>query len=134
MGRAMHRWGGIALLLAVGLHIAGLWITSPPDVIDVLLFRSPTPFAIWGVLAMWAVIAAAMIAAVRRKLRIPFRIWRAVHLSLAAVIVAGTILHAVLIEGTMESITKWLLAAAITGVFIRTVWGLRSGQRSRRQA
>ena len=28
MGRAIHRWGGIALLLAVGLHIAGLWITS----------------------------------------------------------------------------------------------------------
>ncbi len=50
----VHRWTGALLVAAVIIHVAGLWITSPPDVIDALLFRSPTPFAAWGVIAMWA--------------------------------------------------------------------------------
>ncbi len=36
-----HRWIGGALVLAVVIHIGGLTITNAPDVIDVLLFRSP---------------------------------------------------------------------------------------------
>ena len=59
--RRLHRAVGSVLVGAVVLHIAGLWITSPPDVIDVLLFRSPTPFALWGVFAMWALFAAAFL-------------------------------------------------------------------------
>lgn len=45
-GRHAHLWGAAALFSAVILHVAGLWVTSPPDVVDALLFRSPTPFAI----------------------------------------------------------------------------------------
>src|SRR3954470_16069436 len=37
-GRRAHRWIGAALLVAVVIHVAGLWITSPPDMIDALLF------------------------------------------------------------------------------------------------
>ena len=76
-GRRVHRWTGTALVGAVIFHVAGLWITSPPDVIDVLLFRSPTPFAVWGVIAMWAVFAAASLAAMRRNLR--YRTWARAH-------------------------------------------------------
>jgi hypothetical protein len=47
--RRIHRATGALLVLAVLIHVAGLWITSPPDVIDALLFRSPTPFSAWGV-------------------------------------------------------------------------------------
>jgi hypothetical protein len=54
VGRLAHRRVGVALVAAVVLHVAGLWITSPPDVVDALLFRSPTPFSAWGVVAMWA--------------------------------------------------------------------------------
>ncbi len=57
--RAMHRWIGSFLVVAVIVHVIGLWITSPPDVIDALTFTSPTPFSAWGVIAMWAVFAAA---------------------------------------------------------------------------
>ena len=65
--RRAHRWVGATLVALVLIHVGGLWITSPPDVIDVLLFRSPTPFAIWGVIAMWALFAAALLASVRRR-------------------------------------------------------------------
>src|SRR3954468_5989066 len=41
--RRAHHWVGGALVLAVVLHVGGLWITSPPDMIDALTFASPTP-------------------------------------------------------------------------------------------
>ena len=44
-GRRVHRWTGIALVAAIAVHVGGLWLTSPPDVKDALLFVSPTPFS-----------------------------------------------------------------------------------------
>ena len=43
--RTTHKWVGVALVLAVVIHVTGLWITSPPDVIDALLFVSPLTLA-----------------------------------------------------------------------------------------
>ncbi|MBO6640449.1 MAG: ferric reductase-like transmembrane domain-containing protein [Roseitalea sp.] len=117
-GRRIHRWTGILLVVAVVIHVGGLWITSPPDVVDALLFVSPTPFSAWGVIAMWAVFAAALLAALRRKLRLRPRVWRRVHTALAAVTVAGSVIHAMLIEGTMGT---WSKAALCVLVLIATV-------------
>src|SRR5690242_8493843 len=41
-GRRVHHWIGGALVVAVLVHVAGLWISSPPDMIDALTFMSPT--------------------------------------------------------------------------------------------
>ena len=112
-GRRVHRWLGAALTIFIVLHVAGLWVASPPDVIDALLFRSPTSFSLWGVIAMWAVFGTAFFASLRRILRIHPRIWGRVHSALALVIVGGTIAHALLIEGTMESISKVFLCACV---------------------
>ncbi len=131
--RRVHRYGGIALVLAVVGHVLGLWITSPPDVIDVLLFRSPTPFAIWGALAMWAVFGAALLAA--KRTRLPLRVWRWGHTGLVAIAVIGTVVHALQIIGAMEQVTKTLLsimliATLLVAVMRRKVWAM--GLRSRR--
>ena len=67
-GRRAHYWIGGALVVAVVIHVGGLWITSPPDMIDALLFTSPTPFSPFGVIAMWAIFAVALLAALRRRL------------------------------------------------------------------
>jgi len=107
--RQSHRWIGGTLLLAIVLHVGGLWITSPPDVIDALLFRSPTPFSIWGVIAMWALFTSAVITAMRSTIGL-FH-WRRFHKALAIVIVLGSVVHAVLIEGTMEVISKFVICA-----------------------
>ena len=109
--RRWHRLIGSALVLAIIIHVGGLWITSPPDVIDALLLRSPTPFSVWGVAAMWAAFAAALIAVLRRRMR-P-RVWRLAHLALVFIVAGGTVAHALLIEGTMEPISKWLLSALV---------------------
>ena len=109
--RLLHRISGAALVLCVVLHVAGLWITSPPDVIDALLFVSPTPFAAWGVVAMWAIFASALIVVLRRRLAVPVHIWRRAHSILAVIVVVGSVVHAALILGTMEPWSKYLLCA-----------------------
>ena len=125
--RRVHVWTGAGLVLAVVVHVAGLWITSPPDVVDVLLFRSPTPFSVWGAVAMWAVFAAATLAAVRK--RVGLRIWRLGHSAAVVVIVVGTVVHAWLVQGAMETVTQGALCLLVLGaVFLalrrRRVWRL----------
>lgn len=109
-GRKLHRITGAALIVAILAHVGGLWITSPPDVIDALTFSSPTPFAAWGVIAMWAAFGAALLALYRR--RIGPRLWRPAHTILVLLVVVATVIHVLLIEGTMEQWSKTALALA----------------------
>jgi predicted ferric reductase len=97
----------------VVVHVAGLWITSPPDMIDALLFMSPTPFSPFGVTAMWAILAVAFLAALRRRLGLAPRKWRIAHMSLAVIITVGSVVHAMLIVGTMETMSKSALCALV---------------------
>ena len=134
-GRRAHHWIGGAVVVAVLVHVGGLWITSPPDMIDALLFTSPTPFSPFGVIAMWAIFAVALLATIRRRLGL--RTWRIAHMSLAVVIVAGSVIHGLLIEGTMETMSKaalcaLVLLAAIKVMVDRRVW--RKGVASRGEA
>ena len=112
-GRRLHFWVGLGLVAAVAVHVLGLWLTSPPDMVDALLFRSPTPFSAWGVVAMWAVLAAALLATLRRRLRLRPNVWRRYHTGLAAVIVVTSVVHALLIEGTMGTVSKAALCALV---------------------
>ena len=123
IGRRVHHWIGGALVVAVVIHVGGLWITSPPDMIDALLFSSPTPFSPFGVIAMWAIFAVALLATFRRRLR-P-RTWRIAHTLLAIVIVAGSAVHAILIEGTMETVSKAALSALVLAAAIKVIADLR---------
>ncbi len=123
--RQAHRSIGALLVTAVVFHVGALWITSPPDVVDALLFASPTPFSAWGVIAMWATFAAALLAAFRRRFRLPPRIWRIGHIVLALVIVTGTAAHALLIEGTMETVSKIVLCALALAATVKLIADLR---------
>lgn len=122
-GRRVHRFTGAALVLSVIVHVGGLWLTSPPDVVDALLFVSPTPFSDWGVIAMWAVFAAALIAALRP--RMPLRAWRAGHSLAVAVVVVTSVVHAMLIEGAMGTVSKLVLCLLVLGATARVLTDLR---------
>lgn len=119
--RRIHHGVGGLLVVAVVIHVGGLWITSAPDVIDALLFASPTPFSSYGVVAMGATFTTALLAALRRRLRLRPRTWRIGHSFLAVVIVAGTVVHAVLIEGTMETVSKVALCALVVVATLKVV-------------
>jgi len=131
IGRRAHLWTGGALVLAVVIHVAGLWITSPPDMVDALLFTSPTPFSPFGVIAMWAIFAVALLAALRRRLGLRPRTWRIAHMLLAIVIVAGTVVHGILIEGAMEMISKVALCALVLAATIKVMADLWAWRKRR---
>src|SRR3954451_14158747 len=133
--RHAHTWIGGALVAAVVVHVVGLWITSPPDMIDALLFASPTPFSPFGVTAMWAIFAVALLAALRRRLGLRLRTWRLAHMLLAVIIVLGGLAHSLLIEGTMEFVSKVVLCALVLAATVkvmaeRRVWRRRTTSRS----
>jgi uncharacterized protein (TIGR03382 family) len=120
-GRRWHRWLGVAIVVAVALHVGGLYLASPPDTIDALLLVSPTPFSIYGVTAMWGVVATALLVLFRRRLDLRHSVWRLIHNGLAAVGVVATVIHALQIEGAMELSSKWVLCMAVlaaTGVVL----------------
>lgn len=133
--RRWHRGLGVLLILAVLVHVAGLWVTSPPDVIDALLLRSPTPFSIWGVVAMWAVFATGCMVVFRRRLPLRVTAWRRLHHALTAIVVVATVVHAWLIQGTMESVSKSVLSAfAVAAFLIVVILRWRMPQRLQRPA
>src|ERR1700710_3305412 len=37
-GRRVHHWIGGTLVVAVLVHVAGLWVASPPDMIDAITY------------------------------------------------------------------------------------------------
>jgi predicted ferric reductase len=125
IGRRAHHWIGGTLVVLVVIHVAGLWITSPPDMIDALLFASPTPFSPFGVIAMWAIFAVALLAVFRQRLGLRPRTWRIAHTLLAIVIVAGAVVHAMLVEGAMETVTKTALCALVLAAAIKVMADLR---------
>jgi Ferric reductase like transmembrane component len=123
--RRIHLWVGGVLVVAVVVHVGGLWITSPPDMIDALLLTSPTPFSPFGVIAMWAIFAVAILAALRRRLGLRPRTWRIAHTLLAVVIVVATVAHGLLIEGAMEAASKAALCALVLAAAIKVIVDLR---------
>ena len=130
-GRQLHRWVGVAFILAILVHVGGLWITSPPDVIDALTFTSPTPFSNWGVIAMWAAFAAAFLALYRK--RVHLRTFRLGHTVLVAITVVGTTAHAMLIDGTMEPISKTVLCLLVFLITVKTIVARRAWTTHRRK-
>ena len=125
--RRWHRLVGSAVVVLVLAHVLGLYLTSPEDITDALLLVSPTPFAVYGVMGLVAVLLTGCLAAFRKRLSL--RVWRIGHLALAAVIAVGSIVHAVLIEGVMGELSKLALCLAVgvatAAVILKTMAGAR---------
>ena len=123
VGRRLHAWVGAGIVAAVLVHVGALWLTSQPDVVDALLFNSPTDFSAWGVVAMWAVFATALLAALRGRLRLI--LWRLCHIMLAVTIIVGSVVHALLIDGTMGVVSKAALCALVLAAAAKVIADLR---------
>jgi hypothetical protein len=52
-------------------------------------------------------------------------VWRLCHVSLAVLIVVGSVVHAMLIDGTMEIVSKVVLSALVLAVAAKVVVDLR---------
>lgn len=111
--RRWHRWIGSCLIAAVALHIGGLYVTSPPDTIDALLLLSPTWFSVYGVIALWGLIFTVLLVVLRARTGLRYRTWRVLHNALVLVVVVASVVHALMIEGTMGNRSKWMLCVAV---------------------
>ncbi|MGB3246188.1 MAG: ferric reductase-like transmembrane domain-containing protein, partial [Sulfitobacter sp.] len=134
-GRKWHRWIGGVIVACLVLHIGGLFLTSRPDTIDALLLRSPTPFSVFGVIALWGVVLTVLLVVLRRRWLRRFSYWYALHNALASVVVISTVIHAVQIEGTMGAVSKMVLCTAVLIATAVAVFDLRIVRpRKRRKA
>lgn len=134
--RRWHRWVGTAIVMCVALHVAGLFITSPVDTLDALLLAAPTPFSVYGVTAMWGIVATAILVVARSRLSISHQTWCLIHNGLALAVVVASVIHALQIEGAMEYLSKWavcLVALATTAITLFEVRVIRPLLRFRRK-
>jgi predicted ferric reductase len=112
-GRRWHRWLGTMIVLTVGLHIGGLYLSSPEDITDALLLVAPTPFSVYGVIGLCGVVLTAILVAVRSRTGLRYASWRILHNAIALVVVVSSIVHALLIEGAMGSVSKLVLCVLV---------------------
>lgn len=110
--RKWHRIIGAVIIICVVLHVGGLYVTSPPDTIDALLLISPTPFSLFGVAAMWGVFLTAGFAFWRSRFGMRYSTWSRIHRLSVPIIVLSTVFHALQIDGTMGTKSKWALCIA----------------------
>jgi predicted ferric reductase len=122
-GRQAHGAVGIILILMVVFHVAGLWVTSPPDMLDALTFSAPTAFSTLGVISMWMLFAAASFALVRSNIRARF--WRMGHAICVSLSVLTAVAHAILIEGTMGIWSKTVLCLLVVAATAKVMADIR---------
>jgi predicted ferric reductase len=112
-GRRWHRLVGTFIIVTVGLHIGGLYLSSPEDIADALLLVAPTPFSVYGVVGLCGVVLTAILVAVKSRSGLRYAAWRILHNALALVVVVSSIVHALLIEGAMGNVSKAILCALV---------------------
>ncbi|WP_422049962.1 ferric reductase-like transmembrane domain-containing protein [Shimia sp.] len=131
--RLWHRATGSLILIAVAVHIGGLYLTSPPDALDALLLVAPTPFSVYGAIAFYGLIITALLVTLRQRLPLRFLHWSILHNTLALIIVISTVVHALLIEGTMGTVSKWLTCIAVLAITLWVLWDVRIRRPRRRR-
>lgn len=131
--RIWHRWTGIAIAGLTVLHVAALYAYSPDDILDVLLFVSPTPFSVYGMIGLCGVVLTILVVALRRPLGLKPAHWRVVHSALAVVIVLAGAVHAFMIDGAMEPMSKLALCLAAVTATVVAVVSVNSGLLRSRQ-
>ena len=124
-GRRAHHWIGGALVVAVVVHVGGLWITQSAG-----HDRRPSLRIADAVLPLRC---DRHVGDLRRRafgctppaIGTRPRTWRIAHMSLAVVIVVGSVVHGMLIEGTMETMSKAALCALVLAAAIKVMADLR---------
>ena len=103
----VHRWMGIAALGFAALHPLILWGRGVNAASFGILGAGPA--AATGAVALWATALLVAISLVRRRLRLPYAGWRALHLALALAIVGASVLH-------VRAVGGYAGAPLVTGV------------------
>jgi predicted ferric reductase len=114
---SLHRQAGmLALVLVIG-HVVALMVDDPARL--ALLNPSDAPVrAQAGMAALLAMLALAGTSVWRRRLRLSYERWRAVHVACAAVVIAGSFVHVVGVNAylSLPAIRWGVLVLVLVGV------------------
>jgi len=118
---SLHRVAGVVVLVLVVLHVVVLVIDDPAR-LGLLNSLTAPPRARAGMLALLGLVVVAGTSVWRRRLRMNYERWRAVHLACTAVVIAAAFAHVVWVNAyTSMPAVRWtvlaLVLAAAAGFF-----------------
>jgi predicted ferric reductase len=133
----LHRFLGVLTIVAVGVHLLGLWADSFVYFgwreMFVPMGSEWRPVAVlWGVVATYCLIAIQLTSWAMRRL--PRKLWHSVHMTSAVVFVASTV-HAFQ-AGTdaMNTLVQWLAFTGTIVIWFFLVFRVLADRRSKRPA
>ncbi len=129
VARRWHRWVGIMIVAAVVMHVVGLYFYSPDDTVDALLLVAPNSFSVYGVIGLWSAVLTALLVAIRSRSGMRYAAWRIVHNAVSVVVVVSSIVHALLIEGAMELVSKVILCVFVVAATIIALFRVHARRR-----
>jgi predicted ferric reductase len=118
----LHRAAGAAVLLLVVVHVVVLMADDPSRL--ALLDWSTAPMrARAGAVALLGLVGLAGTTVWRRRLSLSYGQWRAIHLALTAVVLAGAFEHIDLVAAyTAAPVVRWLVLAVVLGGAVALFW------------
>jgi predicted ferric reductase len=124
---AVHRWLGLVVLGLVLAHVAAVVIPNPSRIRHLdLLHASPGMRS--ATIATIALVLLAVTGLLRRRLRLPYRLWRILHVVLSAAAIAGSAVHVLLLNNLLQADGMRIWFAAITASLVVVLllrWVLR---------
>jgi predicted ferric reductase len=118
----LHRQAGIAVLVLVVVHVLLLMLDDPVRLR--LLDPATAPGrARAGMLALLGLGALAATTVWRRRLRLSYERWRAVHLAATALVIGATFAHVVWVHAyTSAPVVRWTVLALVLAAAAALFW------------
>jgi predicted ferric reductase len=119
---SLHRQAGRALVALVLLHVVVLVLDDPARV-ALLDERAAPPRARAGMVAVLGLVALAGTSLWRRRLRLSYERWRAVHLACTALVIATAFAHVVWVNAyTSVPVVRWSVLALVLAAAVALFW------------
>jgi predicted ferric reductase len=119
---SLHRQAGVAVLVLVVAHVLVLMLDDPARL--ALLVPSTAPArARAGMLSLLGLVTLAGTSVWRRRLRLPYERWRAVHLWCTALVILAAFAHVIWVDAyTSSPAVRWSVLALVLAAGTALFW------------
>ncbi|MFC4943847.1 ferric reductase-like transmembrane domain-containing protein [Pseudonocardia sp. GCM10023141] len=122
----VHRFLGVSTAVLTLAHLACVVAADPANVALLNVASAPAR-AVAAVSATVALVALVVTSVLRRRLRLPYEVWRGIHVLLGAVVIVASAVHVWLLDHivrtTVMQVAVVVLLALVAGVGVyRWVW------------